>query len=131
MNEELRVRGDQLNHVNAFFGAILASFRNGVVVLDRDLHVRAWNHKMEDLWGLRADEVDGKHFSNLDIGLPVDQVTSASRACLTGEVPSERVLDATNRRGKALKVKLSVTPLASEDIKGVIVLVEELPAASN
>src|SRR5262249_12320252 len=70
MNEELRQRSDELNQVNNFLESILASSGGGVVVLDRDMMVLVWNHKAEDLWGLRAEEVKNRHFLNLDIGLP-------------------------------------------------------------
>ena len=36
--------------------------------------MRAWNRQAEDLWGLRADEVLGQHFLNLDIGFPVEKL---------------------------------------------------------
>ncbi len=51
MNEELRDRSDDLNRANGFFESILTGVRSGVVVIDRDLRVTAWNHRAEDLWG--------------------------------------------------------------------------------
>ena len=61
----------------------------------------AWNHRAEDLWGLRADEVRGKNFLNLDIGLPIEQLRRPIRACLNGDAEcSEATVEATNRRGK-------------------------------
>ena len=103
VNEELRERSDELNQVNTFLESILGSLRGGVVVVDRDLLVQVWNHKAEDLWGLRADEVRGKNLLNLDIGLPVERLKPAIRACLSGEVarPGDRRSTPTNRRGKA------------------------------
>src|SRR5262249_20780400 len=125
MNEELRQRGDELNRVNAFFGAILRSLHAGVAVLDQDLTVQAWNEKMEELWGLRSDEVDGKHFMNLDIGLPVTDLAASIRACLHGDGEIERTLDCTNRRGKPITCKVFITRLASAENRGVIILIEE------
>src|SRR5262249_19472315 len=84
INEELRERSDDLNRANTFFESILTSVRAGVIVIDRELHVIAWNHRSEDLWGLRSDEVRGQNFLNLDIGLPTAQLRTGIRECLTG-----------------------------------------------
>src|SRR5205807_1972423 len=72
-NHELRQRSDELNGANSFLESILSGVRTAVVVVDRELHVIAWNHRAEDLWGLRGDEVKGQNFLNLDIGLPIEQ----------------------------------------------------------
>ena len=74
INEEARERSDQLGELNGFLESILTSLRSAVAVVDRDLHVRKWSRRAEDLWGLRADEVLQKNFLNLDIGLPVDRL---------------------------------------------------------
>jgi len=128
MNDELRQRGNELNHVNAFFASILASLQSGVAVLDGELHVRAWNHRMEDLWGLRADEVVDKHLMNLDLGLPVSALAPALRAGIAGE-RSERELECLNRRGKTIRCRVGIAPLKGAPTSGVILLVEELGLA--
>jgi two-component system CheB/CheR fusion protein len=125
MNDELRQRGVELNRVNAFFGAVLRSLHGGVAVLDHELRVQVWNQKMEDLWGLRRDEVEGKHFMNLDIGLPVADLAASIRTSLNGEGDIEKTLDATNRRGKPVACKVLVTELTGSEDRGVIILVEE------
>ena len=98
-------------------------------MLDRDLHVQKWNHRAEDLWGLRAQEVQTRNFLNLDIGLPVDQLKGPIRDCLASDSElSEIVLDATNRRGKPMRVKVTCTQLANPEEgapQGVILLMEE------
>ncbi|HEU4411306.1 MAG TPA: CheR family methyltransferase [Polyangiaceae bacterium] len=129
MNEELRQRGEELNQVNTFLNSILASLRVGVVVLDHDMLVRAWNQRAEDLWGLRQDEVQGKHFLSLDIGLPVERLTGGIRACIAGEDDyKEAVVDATNRRGKMIACKVACNPLSPLDgtARGAVLLMEEI-----
>ena len=74
INEELRQRTLDLNEVNSFLESILVSLGAGVVVLDEELRVRAWNEQAAELWGLRPDEVQGQHFANLDIGLATDRL---------------------------------------------------------
>jgi two-component system, chemotaxis family, CheB/CheR fusion protein len=128
MNEELRQRSDALNQANGFLSAILSSLRVGVVVVDPELQVQVWNHRAEDLWGLRQDEVRGKHFLNLDMGLPVEQLKGVLRGCLAGEADyQEVVLEATNRRGKAITCKVSCGSLAPYDgnARGAILLMED------
>jgi two-component system, chemotaxis family, CheB/CheR fusion protein len=130
INEELRQRSDELNEANLFLESILTGMRGGVVVLDRELHVRIWNHRAEELWGLREDEVCGLHFMNLDIGLPTDQLRQPIRACLAGESEVRPMtLAATNRRGKAIECGVTCTPLlsAAGSNRGVILLMEEKP----
>jgi two-component system, chemotaxis family, CheB/CheR fusion protein len=129
INEETRDRGDQLSELNAFLESILTSLKSAVAVVDRDLHVRKWSRRAEDLWGLRSDEVLLKNFLNLDIGLPVERLRAPIRACLSGEAEfTDVVVDAVNRRGRPVQVRVSCTPLGSvptEEALGVILLMEE------
>jgi two-component system CheB/CheR fusion protein len=129
LNQEARERGIQLGEVNGFLETILTSLRSAVVMLDSDLHIRKWNHRAEDLWGLRPWEVHNKNFLNLDIGLPVDQLKGPIRSCLAGEQEFiELTLDATNRRGKPVRIKVTCTPLAgtvAKEPQGAILLMEE------
>jgi two-component system CheB/CheR fusion protein len=128
INEELRQRGDDLNRSNGFLESILTGLRSGVVVLDRELHVVAWNPRAEDLWGLRADEVRAQNFLNLDIGLPTEQLRAGIRACLNGDGEHmEQIVPATNRRGRAITCKVTATPLSGggKEVRGVILLMDE------
>jgi two-component system CheB/CheR fusion protein len=134
INEELRQRSDELNQVNTFLQSILGSFRGGVVVVDRDLLVLVWNHKTEDLWGLRAEEVQGKNFLNLDIGLPVHELKQPIRTCLAGDKPpADLGVDAVNRRGKPIHCRVNCAPLigAGGETRGVILLMEETDGADS
>jgi two-component system CheB/CheR fusion protein len=102
--------------------------RGAVIVVNTDLHVIAWNHRSEDLWGLRADEVRNQNVFGLDIGLPIEQLRQPIRACLTGENElTELSLTAMNRRGKPIECKVTCTSLRGKtDVQGVIVLVDEI-----
>jgi two-component system CheB/CheR fusion protein len=133
INNELRQRSLQLNEVNAFLEAILTSIRGAVVVVDRELQVVVWNNKAEDLWGWRSEEIQGQHFLNLDIGLPVEQLLQALRTCLLGAKYQEMTLKATNRRGKAINCQVACTPLitATTEIRGVLMLMEKVAEVEN
>ncbi|HET7600995.1 MAG TPA: CheR family methyltransferase [Gemmatimonadales bacterium] len=125
-NEELRRRSDEATEANAFLSAVLASIQSGVVV-DRDLKVLAWNHRAEDLWGLRSKEVVGQHLLNLEIGLPLAELRPALRACLGGDGDRHQMtLSAVNRRGRPIECLVSCTPLTADDgVRGVILLMED------
>ncbi len=128
MNEELRQRSDELNQVNTFLESILTSLRAGVVVLSRDLQILIWNRKAEDMWGLRFDEVFSKQLISLDIGLPIERLIQPLRAIITGESENyEVVLNAINRRGRAIGCEVICTPLqtSGSHIQGVILLMEQ------
>jgi two-component system, chemotaxis family, CheB/CheR fusion protein len=128
VNEELRQRTDELHSSNLFLQSILGSLDSGAVVVNQNLNVLIWNHKAEDMWGLRADEVEGKSLLNLDIGLPVDKIRSIVRSCLAGDGDHhEVILDATNRRGKPIKCRVTCSPLlaANKAQRGAIILMAE------
>ncbi|MBW4491448.1 MAG: PAS domain-containing protein [Trichocoleus desertorum ATA4-8-CV12] len=129
VNDELQRSSEELNQANTFLGAILSSLKGGVVVVNRDLQIQAWNYKSEDLWGLRTEEAIGQNFLNIDIGLPVEQLKQPIRTCLAGEAnsSSESLLDAINRRGRQIQCRVSCTPLVGVvgQIQGVILLMED------
>jgi len=128
VNEELRQRTDEMNQLNAFLESVLGGMRAAAVVLNANLNVLIWNKRAEDLWGLRADEVQGRSILNLDIGLPVGQLRDVIRPCLSGDSDHQQVvLDAINRRGRKIKCRITCTPLVTPSKKrdGVILLMEE------
>jgi two-component system, chemotaxis family, CheB/CheR fusion protein len=130
INDELGVRTTELNQLNAFLESIWAGLGGAVVVLDPDLRVLVWNHGSEDLWGVREEEVQGQHFLNLDIGLPVDQLRPALRAAMSGENGTQStVIQATNRRGRAVTCRVTCNPLLDSDkaLRGVIVVAVDEP----
>ena len=132
MNDELQQRTDELNEVNAFLESILGSLRAAVVVLDGELKVTGWNDAAFELWGLRPEEVLGKHLMNLDIGLPVERLRGPVREVLSGDGQPEVSLDAVNRRGRNVTTRIELVPLDGTDgVHGAILMMhpqEEQPA---
>ena len=128
INDELSRRTAELNDVNAYMASILSSLRLGVVVLDRGGGIRVWNRQAENLWGVRADEVEGQAFQNVDIGLPVERLKAPVRACIDGKSDfEEAVLDAVNRRGRSIRCRVTCTPFAGMDreVRGAVLVMEE------
>jgi two-component system, chemotaxis family, CheB/CheR fusion protein len=131
INDELRMRTLELNEVNAFLETILASMGLAVAVVDRRQMVQVWNRHAEDLWGLRGDEAIGQHFLGLDIGLPVERLRDAIRTALRdADERSELVLEATNRRGRAIRCVVTTLPLVvgTDEVTGAILLMERRDA---
>ena len=128
INEELRQRSDELNN-NALLENILKRLRRGVIVVDADLKVLVWNENADDLWGLRSDEVIGHHLLNVGMGLPVERLKQPLRECLAGQRQfTELQLEATTRRGKTIRCRVTCSPLLGPNhmIRGAIVMMEDL-----
>ena len=131
MNDELHQRGLELNSANAFLEAVLTSIRLGVVVLDNELRVLAWNAGARDLWGLTPDEAAGQHFLNLDIGLPVDRLRAPIRDVLAdGAVPKDLALEAINRRGRPILCRVNIAPLGTDGSKAGAILTMQAEEAA-
>lgn len=97
------------------------------MVLDKDFAVKRWNTINEDLWGARAEEVQGQNFLNLDIGLPVEQLRKPIRACLLdGSEDQELHVNAVNRRGKPIECQVLCVPLKDSkgSVQGIILLID-------
>jgi two-component system CheB/CheR fusion protein len=127
INDELNLRTDELAQTNLFLESILGSLEAGVIVLDRELRVIAWNDGARELWGLSGDAVRARHFLNLDVGLPVDRVRTAVRDLLAGNDHSDALeLPATDRRGRAITCRVRLSPLTGDDgpPPGVILFME-------
>jgi two-component system CheB/CheR fusion protein len=130
INEELRSRGTQLTDLNRFLRSVFASLGGGVAVVDHQLRITVWNHRAEDLWGVRSEEAVDQRFTDLDIGLPVEEVKPLITDTFKGNGESAQLtLPATNRRGKTIDVRITATPLIEPEQKqtqGVILLMEEV-----
>ena len=128
VNEELRQRGSDLSRSNVFLGGILRTVPLAVIVLDEQLQVELWNDVAADLWGLRSDEVNRKHFFGLDIGLPVEQLKQPIAALMRHDDQSvDTQIDAINRRGRQIRLHVQCVSIGSGDQdKGVIILMQEL-----
>ena len=127
VNDELRKRGTDLSRSNVFLSGILRSVPLAVVVMNDDLQIELWNDVATEMWGLRQDEVKGKHFLGLDIGLPVQQLRQPLLALRhTPDKLSETILSATNRRGRAMNVRVLSASIGSKsDGHGVLLLMQE------
>lgn len=129
MNEELRIRTTELDEVNAFLETILTNLGVAVVVVDGNLVIRVWNAESCDIWGLRAEEVEGRNLLGLEFGFPVDRLGDPLRAVLRGDERRVQIREpAVNRLGRSVEVQAVCLPLVvgGSALSGAIVLMEEI-----
>jgi two-component system CheB/CheR fusion protein len=114
VNDEQRERAADLDRVNMVLEGILGNLGVGIVVLDLEERVQLWNASSTDLWGLRPDEVEGRKFMSLDIGLPVQRLRDPIADALGDQPrPAAVELQAVNRRGRTLICDVQALPLTA------------------
>jgi two-component system CheB/CheR fusion protein len=135
MNDELQTTSDQARvgeerswSATHFLSAVLGSLQAGVVAVDADQVVTAWNAASEELWGLRSEEVVGRRLRDLDVGLPVALVGDLVAAALAepGRGHRAAVVGAVNRRGRGVRVRITVSPLSGDDALDGALLVTDV-----
>jgi two-component system CheB/CheR fusion protein len=128
INDALRERSTDLDDVNEFLESVMTSFRAGLVVIDLEMRVKAWNRGAEDLWGVRRDEAVGMHLLNLDIGMPLTDLRPAVREALADPAFFVSLtVDAINRRGRGAVIRVSCSALRGTNgqSKGALLMMEE------
>ena len=126
MNEEMRIRSDELDEARGFLQGVLSSIVAGVVVLDADLRVRSWSRGAEELWGLRAHEVEHQAFFALDFGLPTAALYEIVQECRnTGLRAGPVEIAAVNRIGRSIVCSVACSTLDGHR-EGVVLLMEEI-----
>ena len=126
MNDEQVARTVELDKANMFLEQVLSSLGMGIVVLDREQKVQVWNANSEDLWGLRADEVEGRLLTSLDVGFPVEKLSEPLRRTLAEGGDAEEAMAATTRRGKQVELGVRMQPLRQSggEVYGALLLME-------
>jgi two-component system CheB/CheR fusion protein len=128
INDALRDRSLELDDLNDFLESVLTSIQAGIVVIDTEMRIKAWNRGAEELWGVRREEAEGTHLLNLDIGLPLAELRPVVRDALAdAESSAELTLDAINRRGRTVVVRLMCSALRGPNGKsqGALLMMEE------
>jgi two-component system CheB/CheR fusion protein len=112
INEEMRQRSIWLDEANAVMEAILSSLGIGVLTVDRQERIHLWNEHSEELWGVRRDEALGARVTELDIGLPLDELHPTLRAALLdGGDATTFDVPARDRRGREFLCQVRIVPL--------------------
>ena len=106
--------------------------QTGVVVIDNSFNILIWNYMLEDMWGLRSDEVLGKSLFSLDIGLRMEQLRMMIRDSISGRTQfQEIIIEAMNRRGRQIKCYVACTPLFGVHIEGAILVMADVEKVNS
>jgi two-component system CheB/CheR fusion protein len=124
LDDELTARTRELEQLGAVMDATLGGVTVGVAVIDCEERVRSWRAHGELPWDLGRESAEGRRLTDIVIGLPVEQLTRAARACLTGaRLREDLELPATDPSGRAFACRVTVLPLSVRDeIAGAILL---------
>ena len=129
VNFELRERSKELDELSSFMDSVLSSLYFGVIIVDGEGKVQAWNGQAQEMWGLRADEVKDEDLFSLDFGLPVSEFRKPILEAIAD--PKKPLFETnrscTNRRGRTIECHVSVAPLTTHEgnASGAIVLTRE------
>jgi two-component system CheB/CheR fusion protein len=128
INTEVERRTREVERLNILLLAITGNIEVGAAVLDATYRVQVWNERAADLWGVRSDEVLGKSFFDLDIGLPAEDLRQMIRAGAGGRpLHGELEVSATTRRGRQIRCRVIAHTLGNGDRPaGVVLVMEEL-----
>lgn len=131
INSDLQVLSDAADSTSVFLQQILAGMPYGVVVLNDRLEVVVWSRMSEDMWGLRSDEVLGREFVSLDIGLPLKELEPELRNVIKSSLRLVKEVAARNRRGKQTRCQVEVSALSrsTQISAGLVVQMTEVTSA--
>ena len=130
INDELRHRTVELNEVNAFLETILTQpGRRRSSCSTAQQHVQIWNGQARRAVGPARRRRRGPAPARRSTSAcPSSSSRPMLRACLKGESTRQQVtLDAVNRRGKAIRCKVScmaLSPLNDGVVTGLILMME-------
>jgi two-component system, chemotaxis family, CheB/CheR fusion protein len=128
INTDLRMRTGEVERLNTLLLAITGNIEVGAAVLDGRGRIQVWNERAADLWGVRSDEVLGRSFFELDIGLPASRLRDLIDAG-TGGTPrhDELVVAAMTRKGREIRCRVIAHTIGDGgQPKGVVVVMEEM-----
>jgi diguanylate cyclase (GGDEF)-like protein/PAS domain S-box-containing protein len=118
-----------LRETNQFASEIIENAGEGIVVYDRDLRYIVWNHFMEELTGMTAEDVLGRQATELFPHLREQQVDELIARALRGETVSapdvNYYIPGTARAGWVSSVYRPHLDAAGE-IAGVIGLIRDI-----
>jgi two-component system CheB/CheR fusion protein len=127
LNEELRRRSGDLDRSNALLASVLGQIKVAIIVVDRNLTVKAWSDRAEELWGLSAERAVGEPLLELDIAFPLEALRGPLVRTIAEDTAQEVAADVVNRHGHLLRVRVSSAPLADgNSARGAILVVEEV-----
>jgi PAS domain S-box-containing protein len=108
-----------------FSDTLIRNSVHGIVALDKNLRYTAWNYQMENLLGMKAKDVIGKHVLEVFPGTEGSEGVMAIQDALRGKVTrlTDRIYNTADGYYTATTVPLYD---GNFEIEGVIVMVEDI-----
>ena len=125
---QLRMKADELDRMREFSENILESLNDGLAVVNRNDCVVRWNRKLEELYGLRHEEVVGRRLADVFHSSFFEVLRSARTESQEGSAFYRVPLTTRHDPGRRLLVNVATTPLRESDgaIAGTIVIIEDI-----
>ena len=125
---ELRTKADELERMRQFSENILESLNDGLAVLDRDGRVVRWNRQLEELYGVRHEQVVGRAAEEVFDAQIVEMIHGLAGGAPEGAAYYKVPLATRHEPQRRLLVNLGATPLrdSHSDVVGSILIVEDI-----
>ncbi|MBI4607711.1 MAG: PAS domain S-box protein [Candidatus Rokubacteria bacterium] len=127
MQQELTTQGRDLKDLQVFKDAIFESVGSGLVALDRERYITAFNRAVEEITGFTARDAVGQRWETIfGLSIPVDQILAAARRDSLHVHRQETRL--TRKDGREVPLGISFWPLRSAegDLGGLIGVCQDL-----
>jgi len=110
--DEVRRRADEIERLHSRQAKILESSAVGLLLLDADGHIQAWNRALEAIYGLGREEALGRRLGEV---FPLHVVRGLEREAGSTTVGTEEArifrLSMVNHDGNRILVNISVSPV--------------------
>jgi PAS domain S-box-containing protein len=125
---QLRMKADELERMREFSENILESLNDGLAVVNRTDHVVRWNRKLEELYGLRHEDVVGRRLADVFHSSFFEVLRSARSESQEGSAFYRVPLTTRHEPARRLLVNVATTPLRESDgtIAGTIIIIEDI-----
>ena len=115
---EVRQHAAEVETLKALQERILESSGVGLLLIDRDVRIRAWNRRLEEIYGLSREEAFGKRLRDV---FPLHTIRRIERelAAVGGDVEARIYRHAlVNRAGRRIVVNLALSPVGTDGADG-------------
>ena len=113
--DEVRRRADEIERLHSRQAKILESSAVGLLLLDADGHIQAWNRAIEAIYGLGREEALGRRLGEV-FPLHVVRRLEREEGSTTAGVEEARIfrLSMVNHGGNRILVNISVSPVGEK-----------------
>lgn len=103
---------------------ILNNIDRSIVIIDKDLCIRSWNSKAEELLGFSKDSI-GRSITTLDAQLPLADLSSQLAECIRTGRTLTGTIGAIDSKGSIVSVDVVMKPLRSKYIEGLMLIIKQ------